>query len=150
MSEKQNNYPTIISLNPTELIAWCNKRKKEMGLSNAKLSLLSNVPEGTLDRILTGKNPEFRYSTIQPLIRILIGINDETPVDESNEYYTETIEGYKLIVENKNHIIDNFKQAYSQLQNELEYLKKSNDEKQIIIENLQQHTKWMEKQIDTK
>ncbi len=148
-------FPNILTLRPNELIEWCNKRKKEMHLSNAKLAELTNVPEGTLDRIFTGKNPEFRYSTIQPIVAYRIGINDETPEPEdpnnpTEMQYYDTIEGYKLIVANKNHVINELKESYLRLQQANEYLKKSNEDKQNIIINLQEHTKWLEKQVDKK
>ena len=146
----QMSYPTILSLNSKEIIDWCNKRKKEMHLSNSKLAMMSNVPEGTIDRILTGKNPEFRYTTIQPIISILIGYQEETPENESNDFYTNTIDGYKLIVENKNHIINEYKEEYSQLINQIEFLKKMNDEKQSVIDKLLAHTSWMEQFISKK
>lgn len=148
-----NKLPYILSLQPQELIEWCNKRKKEMRLSNAKLADLTNVPEGTIDRIFTGKNPEFRYSTIQPIVAYLIKINEETPEpsDPNNvselKYY-DTIEGYKLIVANKNHVIDELKKSFLKLQQENDYLKKFNIEKQKIIVSMQEHTKWLEKLID--
>ena len=145
-----SNYPNILSLNSKELIDWCNKRKKEMHLSNAKLAMLSNVPEGTIDRILTGKNPEFRYTTIQPLISILIGYQEDTPEDKTNDFYTDTIDGYKLIVENKTHIIDEYRQVYTQLRTNIDYLKKINAEKQETIDSLLEHTKWLQQLIDKK
>lgn len=145
-----SKYPKILSLNPRELIEWCNNRKKEKKISNAKLAELTNVPEGTIDRIFTGKNPEFRYSTIQPIVAYLIDIEDETPNEAPSEYYVETIDGYKLIIENKNHIIDGLKSSYDILQKDVEFLRKTNDEKQKIIENHSDHIKWMEKKIDEK
>lgn len=147
-NKEENNYPAVLSLNSKELIDWCNQRKRQLHLSNAKLSDLSNVPEGTIDRILTGRNLEFRYSTIQPLVNILIGYNDETPKEETNDFYTNTIDGYKLVVENKNHIIDELKISYQRITREKEYLKKTNDEKQLVIENMIEHIHWLEKLID--
>lgn len=141
-------YPKILSMNPKELIEWCNKRKKEMHLSNAKLAAATNVPEGTLDRILTGKNPEFRYTTIQPVITFLIGFNEDTPTNQSNDYYADTIDGYKLIVENKNTIIERLKQEYAKLQSENDYLKRQNDEKQKVVEDLLQQNKWLQGTFD--
>lgn len=150
-----DKFPNILTLRPNELIDWCNKRKKEMHLSNAKLADITNVPEGTLDRIFTGKNPEFRYSTIQPIVAYLIGINDDTPepedpTNESELQYYDTIEGYKLIVANKNHVINELKESYLRLQSAYEHLKKINDERNNIIVNLQEHTKWLEKLVDKK
>lgn len=141
---EKTDLPKILSLKSDELIDWCNARKKEKHLSNAKLSELTNVPEGTLDRIFTGKNPEFRYSTIQPIVALLIGFDDETPEDESGEYYATTIEGYKLIVENKNHIIDELKKAYAELQKETDYLREENERKHNIITDNSSHIKWLE------
>ena len=139
-----------LSLNSKDLIDWCNTRKKQMHLSNAKLAIASNVPEGTIDRILTGKNLEFRYSTIQPIVKVLIGINENTPENESSEYYTQTIDGYKLITLNKNQIIDQQQKIYQNLLTEKEYLKKNNEEKQAMIESLTKHIQWLETLIDSK
>lgn len=134
-------YPKVLSLNPQELIDWCNMRRKEMGLSKAKLAEKTGVPESTLDRIFSGKNPEFRYSTIQPIMAVLVQFNEELPQpdksdDTQNEYYYNTIEGYKLIVENKNHIIETLKKEYSDLEKLTEYLKEQNDKKDDIIQAL--------------
>ena len=134
-------YPEILSLNPRELIDWCNVRRKEMGLSKSKLAEMTNVPESTLDRILSGKNPEFRYSTIQPIMAVLIQINEDLPApdvmdDTQNEYYYTTIEGYRLVVENKNHIIEELKKEYEQLSKAVAYLKDQNDKKDYIISKL--------------
>lgn len=148
--DKVNDLPDILSLNSKDIIDWCNKRKKEMHLSNAKLANATGVPEGTIDRILTGKNLEFRYSTIQPIVRLLIGINESTPINESKDYYADTIDGYKLIVNNKNRIIDEQQRIYKLLLTEKEYLKKNNEEKQKVIEDLQRHISWLEKLVDFK
>ena len=134
-------YPKVLSLNPQELIDWCNMRRKEMGLSKAKLAEKTGVPESTLDRIFSGKNPEFRYSTIQPIMAVLVQFNEELPQpdksdDTQHEYYYNPIEGYKLIVENKNHIIETLKKEYSDLAKLTEYLKEQNDKKDDIIQAL--------------
>ena len=145
----------IMTLNPHELIDWCNMRRKEMGISKAKLAELTNVPESTLDRILSGKNPEFRYSTVQPIIRILLQINEEIPkpdIDdkEQPEFYYNTIEGYKLVVENKNHIIQELKKIIEHRTTEIEFLRQENEKKDSTVNLLQEHLKWMEKLVDQK
>ena len=148
--DKLNDLPDILSLNSKDLIDWCNTRKKQMHLSNAKLANMSNVPEGTIDRILTGKNLEFRYSTIQPIVKVLIGINEETPTNETSDYYAETIDGYKLIIQNKNQIIKEQQRAYEVILKEKDYLRLNNTEKQKVIEQLSKHIDWLESLIDTK
>lgn len=146
--DNNNTYPKILSLKPNELIDWCNNRKKEMKLSNAKLAELTGVPEGTLDRIFTGKNPEFRYSTIQPIVAFLIGIQEDVPKNETSEFYVDTIDGYKLIIENKNHIIEGLKSGYISLQSQIDHLIKENEEKQKTIDRQFDHIQWMEKTVD--
>lgn len=148
--DKPYDLPDILSLNSKDLIDWCNSRKKQMHLSNAKLANMTCVPEGTIDRILTGKNLEFRYSTIQPIVKVLIGINEETPTDQSSDFYTETIDGYKLITQNKNQIIMEQQRLYELALKEKDYLRKNNDEKQKLIESLTKHIEWLETLVDKK
>lgn len=142
----------ISMLNPQELIEWCKQRKKELNLSVAKLSKLSNVPEGTINRLLTEKNLEFRYSSIQPIVAVLIQRNEETPQPEENteqaEYYYNTIEGYKLILENKDHIISELEKSYQKQQDIINGLKSDLSKKDTLIEELNSHIKWLQKQID--
>lgn len=142
----------VHSLNPRELIEWCNERCREKKISRAKLSEKTGVPDSTLDRILSGHNPEFRYSTIQPVISYLIEYNKETPQPDKKdaaqgEYYFNTIEGYKLIVENKNHIINEYESTIKKLESYVAFLKAETDKKTTIINNLQDHVKWMEGMI---
>lgn len=142
-----------MSLNPVELIQWCRERKKFLGISNQKLSELSTVPVGTIDRIMAGGYTEFRYSSIQPILSVLIEFNKATPVPDENDseqgqYYYETIEGYKLIVENKNHEIEELKRSINLLLKEVEFVKKENETKQQIIENYHSHTRWLESIVD--
>ena len=148
MTEIKNGLNDILSLNSKDLIDWCNSRKKQMHLSNAKLANATGVPEGTIDRILTGKNLEFRYSTIQPIVKLLIGINEETPTNESSDFYADTIDGYKLIVQNKNQIIKEQQRAYEVALREKDYLKQNNNEKQKVIESLTSHIEWLESLIE--
>lgn len=148
-------YPEILTLNPAELIEWCKTRRKQLNISKAKLAELSNVPESTIDRIFSGKNPEFRYSTVQPIIAVLLQYNEELPEpdldDETQpEFYYNTIEGYKLVVENKNHIIDEAKRVYERMKREIAFLKEENAKKDAMIDSFQSHIKWMEKVIDSK
>lgn len=145
--------PKILSLNPSELIDWCRKRKQFLGLSNQRLADQSGVPVGTIDRIMAGKYTEFRYSSIQPIVSVLVGIQEDTPKPEQADAqqvqaYYDTIEGYKLIVENKNHMIDELKATCTQLAREIEYLKTENERKHQAIVRQQQHAQWLEGIVD--
>ena len=143
----------ILTLNPHELIDWCNSRRKELGISKAKLAEITLVPESTLDRILSGKNPEFRYSTVQPIVAALLQVNEEIPEpnleDKSQpEYYYNTIEGYKLVLENKNNIIERMTHVLEFRTKEIYFLQEQNTKKDMVIDSLQNHLKWMEKLVD--
>ncbi len=143
----------VMTLNPHELIDWCNSRRKEMGISKAKLSEMTNVPESTLDRILSGKNPEFRYSTVQPIIHLLLQVNEDIPQPdlddkEQPEFYYNTIEGYKLVLENKNHIIEEINRVMEGKLKEVAFLQEQNTKKDMIIDSLQEHLRWMERLVD--
>lgn len=136
-------------LNPQDLISWCRQRKKALELSNQKLSDLSGVPIDTIDRVMSGNYTEFKYSSIQPIVSILLGFNQEVPEpndkDKSQgEYYYETIEGYKLVLENKNQVLAEAKNEFDSLIAQLKLLKEENKNKQKLIDDLTSHIKWME------
>lgn len=150
---KDDYLPQIMSLNPSDLINWCKNRKTFLGLSNQRLAEQSGVPVGTIDRIMAGKYTEFRYSSIQPIVAVLIGIREDTPKPEDadeqqiQDYY-DTIEGYKLVVENKNHMIEGLKSECEKLAREIEFLKTENERKHQAITRQQDHVKWLEGMID--
>lgn len=155
MQERSDNdyLPHVMSLNPADLINWCKNRKQFLGLSNQRLAEQSGVPVGTIDRIMAGKYTEFRYSSIQPIVAVLIGIREDTPRPEKadaqqmQDYY-DTIEGYKLVVENKNHLIDELKRTCEQYSREIEFLKTENEHKHQAIVRQLEHTKWLEGIVD--
>ena len=62
--------------------------------------------------------------------------------------YYNTIEGYKLIVENKNHMIDDLKNTIAQLAREIEYLKNEKERKHQAIVRQQEHAQWLEGIVD--
>lgn len=65
--------PNFVAMSATELLEWCKSRKAHMGLSNGRLSELSGMPKGTIDRLFAGQHVDFRYETIRPLIKALTG-----------------------------------------------------------------------------
>ena len=150
---EEDYLPNVMTLNPSDLINWCRNRKRSLGLSNQSLAEQSGVPIGTIDRIMAGKYTEFRYSSIQPIVALLLGIREDTPKPENadeqqiRDYY-DTIEGYKLVVENKNHLIDELKTTLEQLAREIEYLKTENERKHQAIVRQQEHAKWLEGIVD--
>lgn len=141
-----NEFSNIITLNPSELIKWCRQRKQTLGYSNQKLSDLTGVPIGTIDRILAGKYTEYKYSSIQPIVAVLLGVCEETPEPdrsdkEQGQYYYDTIKGYKLVLENKNNQIAVLNKEIQTLTKEKEFLLK-----EISFKN--ENVCWMKTTID--
>lgn len=66
-------------------IAEMKKRKKELGYTNEKISELSGVPLGTVQKIFAGVTESPRYETLQALSRVLGRKMDM--VMESASYY---------------------------------------------------------------
>ena len=65
--------PNFVAMPAPQLLEWCKLRKAQRGLSNAKLAELSGVPKGTIDRLLAGEHADFKYESIRPVIRALVG-----------------------------------------------------------------------------
>lgn len=65
--------PNFVAMSAQDLLEWCKMRKAKLGLSNAKLAELSGTPKGTIDRLLSGDHPDFKYETIRPMIKALVG-----------------------------------------------------------------------------
>ena len=78
----------VFTLNPSEIVKWLKERKETLGYSNKKISELTNVPIGTIDRILAGKYTEFKYSSIQPILSVLIGYEEQTPKPKTTSAHT--------------------------------------------------------------
>lgn len=139
-------------LNSRELILWCRERKKALGLSNQKLAELCDVPIGTVDRVMSGNYNEYKYSSIQPIVSYLIGFGSKIPEppkveEEQGEYYYETVEGYKMVLRNKNQFLAQASAEYDACLRENKALKIENDNKQRIIDALMEHLKWLEEHL---
>ena len=143
---------TIMGMVPSELIKWCKERKTSQHLSNQKLSELSGVPVGTIDRILSGSYNEFRYSSIQPIVAILLGTTEPTPQpergDSKQEEYYETIEGYRMVLSEKNREIATLTSRYEAAAREIQFLREEIESKQGNLQREQEHCKWLETVID--
>lgn len=58
-----------------------NDRKKELGLTTEKLSQLSGVPVGTINKILSGETRSPRYDTLRALEEVLYSQDSAHPED---------------------------------------------------------------------
>lgn len=88
--------PNFVAMSANELIAWCKARKKHLDLSNQRIAELANVSKGTVDGLLAAAHADFRYETIRPILKVLIGgdwSGDPCPDPTSDEraHYEEKI-----------------------------------------------------------
>jgi transcriptional regulator with XRE-family HTH domain len=60
--------------------------KKKMGLTNEKLSKLSGVPKGTIDKILSGVTKDPKLETLKAIARVL-----ECTLDDFDDTENRTI-----------------------------------------------------------
>ena len=105
----QDCMPNLMILSFADLIAWCNKRQKDLGWTNQTLADKSTVAIGTINRIKVGDYADCKYSTIRNLLVALIGgISTEFPCKEKLENELKMIDSYNaqreklLVLEKEN------------------------------------------------
>lgn len=84
----------LMAVSPKDVILWCKCRKDALRLSNDELSSLSGVPKGTVDRLFSARSTDFRFSTVQPIIRALSGCEPDAldcETGEPDEAHAETL-----------------------------------------------------------
>lgn len=87
--------PRFYMLSPPEVIDWCRKRKKFLGLSNEDIADMSGLPHGTVSRLLGGNYADYKHTTIQPLLRTLTGDGlGELPCPTTQPEVAELMEKY--------------------------------------------------------
>lgn len=72
----------LMTLSTKEMLEWCRFWKEKLGWSNAVLAENSNVPKGTIDRVMSHAKPEddatgVKLATIRPIICALTGCTME-------------------------------------------------------------------------
>lgn len=89
----KNCMPRILSFSAANLLKWCKERKKVLNISNAEIAERTNVPKGTVDRLFSAHEyTEFRFSSIQPIVCLLIGCAPEDfDCEDSGENLQEEI-----------------------------------------------------------
>lgn len=65
--------PNFVAMPAAELMNWCKARKAHLGLSNQKLADLANMSKGTVDGLLANAHADFRYESIRPMLKVLVG-----------------------------------------------------------------------------
>ena len=94
--------PYLMTLSQADLLAWCKHRKDALNLTSDHLARRSNVPKSTVDRILSPKNTDCRFTTMQPIICTLTGCSAEEldcdNVERPNETLSEKLKSQEEIV----------------------------------------------------
>lgn len=69
--------PYLMTVSQSDLLEWCKHRKKEMRMSNEDIADRTNVPKGTVDRVFSPRDADYRFTTMQPIVCVLSGCNAE-------------------------------------------------------------------------
>ena len=114
----------FIEMTPEELLEYWKIRKKILGYTNKDISVISTVPIGTVDRVFTGKNPDFQYKTSQPItIALLPKGQQKNGCEEPFAGKSKELEERNKELEEENQelkdIIVNIKKSTIQKQNRL-------------------------------
>lgn len=132
--------PNFFSLPASDVLEWCKRRKAELRLSNLKLSELSGVPKGTVDSVFAGNRIDFKFETLRPIIRVLVGGEFHgNPCPDPNGDASAKIEELtrrneslrKVIAENKAAYDADLERERSDAQRRVDYLKKQLRERKI-------------------
>lgn len=67
------NGPNFFTASASDMLEWCKERKARLGLTNAKISDLSRVPKGTIDRLFAREYTDVKFETIRPIVKCLVG-----------------------------------------------------------------------------
>lgn len=89
--------PDFVEMDAREILEWCRARKAFVGISNAKIAEQSNMPKGTIDRLFSGEHLDFRYESIRPVLKTLIGgqwISKQCPMLDTELEHIQAQLGY--------------------------------------------------------
>lgn len=110
--------PNFVAMSAHDLLEWCKLRKAKLGLTNAKLADLSGVPKGTIDRLLSSDHSDFKFETVRPILKILVGGSFDgnpcpAPDDRQDEHLADIIaqqkETIRLLEEEHTQMLEFFK-----------------------------------------
>jgi len=65
--------PNFASRPAAELISWCKARKEYLGLTNGRIAEMAGMSKGTVDGLFANAHADFRFETIRPVLRVLVG-----------------------------------------------------------------------------
>lgn len=126
--------PNFVAMSAQELLNWCKQRKKHLDLSNAELAEQSGIPKGTIDRLLSGEHLDFRYETVRPLVKALVGTEwsgSPCPAPQENDN-VELIEKAERFERNNKLLQEHLNREIEHHQQQLEFLRSQIKHEQAV------------------
>lgn len=105
---------TLMLLSLDELIDWCQYCMDLHKITHERLAHLSNVPKGTIDRVMSKQSTDCRYSTIHAMVCALFEVLGVTSVCLDDVVTTEAsqaAEQAQLIKELQHDLADSKKEC---------------------------------------
>lgn len=75
----------LMTLPLKELLTWCKAAKKKIGITNNQLAEKSGVAFGTIERIMAGNVEDAKFSTVQPIVSVLLELMPEVSCPYDSE-----------------------------------------------------------------
>ena len=135
--------PYLMTFSNAQLLEWARMRRAALHMSYEDLSEKSGIPLGTIERMMSRKGTDCRFTTAQPVIRVLSGCTpdqlDCESIQQPDEALLEQLNAKEAIIQhmqetllNQNHQIDNMQsmadkrmeQAKTEESESVKYLKK--------------------------
>jgi len=132
--------PNFVAMPAHDLWEWCKKRKAQLRLTNQQLADLSGTPKGTIDRLFAKDQADFKYETIRPVIRVLVGgeFDDEATCQDPQQDALAAEQIKRLEEENAKlkETIAELKEAKAEKKEEIAFLKGEVENKRGYIKIL--------------
>lgn len=106
--------PNFLAMTIDRWIEWCRKRKDFLGWTNYVVSCESDVPESTVNRILSGASKDIRVTTMQAITKALInGTWGQYPCADPSSKAAEECERLKKQLEQLEKVYEESKEEHS-------------------------------------
>lgn len=127
----------VMSLHLQDIITWCKERKEKIGITNAKIAELTNIPKGTIDRMFSDseKLTDFRFSTVQPVVMVLAGSADDEVSCESHMIDVQTQRKIERIERENARLMQQMEELKTNHQAETDFLKQQLEHEQATSES---------------
>lgn len=130
--------PNFVAMPAAELIAWCKSRKEYLGLSNGRIAEMAGMSKGTVDGLFANAHADFRFETIRPVLRVLIGgefSGEPCPEPSSSEKaaYEEKIRHLEADIARRDDKIKDLSINYEDMKTLITNTNKRNVESQLFM-----------------